>query len=64
MKNTTVTLESGGRATIKLHGLENVIVILTDDANPDAPLVWGFPTVGEWRSFLAACNHFDRGLDA
>jgi hypothetical protein len=55
-------LASGATATIKLHDRRNVILILSDDANPDVPVVWGFPTVGEWRTFLKACVRFDNEL--
>jgi hypothetical protein len=58
-------LPNGGVATVKLHGTENVVLILRDDVTGVSdPIVWGFETVADWRAFLKACVRFDEQLGA
>ena len=60
-----VELTNEAHATVKLHGEENVVLILHDKSMPpDEALIWGFPTIDEWRRFLKACLRFDERLRA
>jgi hypothetical protein len=60
LPSETITLrDSGGVVTVKLHGDDNVVLLLRDDADDKDPLVYGFPTWQDWQQFVKACLRFD-----
>ena len=57
------------RSSVQLHGDTNVILRFdtlnaAGDNRIGEPIMWGFPTLEDWRGFLAACLAFEAELSS